>query len=828
MKYTISLLIIVVNIFAAYPEISGEFITHSVGQGNCQTCVYNVKPNANEETKRIAFLIDAGSASTTCDSKLKLRENISFPIIFGKETKEPNNFFESSSNNSDYINDLKTFDELVEDETNNHNPVRPRSFSHVVNDDKIDTDKIYNIIPSNVDILFIFLSHTDKDHINYVEDIVKNYLKTKLKTQHTNAIRNTFSLRESLPNNYGKDFIISFLCGNWDADHGKDSEISKKVSKFLKEHTTCFFPYAWNSINPKFFSGDLENLLNKTNKTISKKDILKKLQKYKKEINDSEEFKTLCTDIKKTSLLEVENIFNETINYININNKNINVLGQIKKYEKYMIKYKNILSNTTYTNYVPHLYKYIHIWSMNTKANYESSGKFIDDNQSSTIMSFTIPHYNQYTSFICTGDAEEKTFLEIINNKSKLLQIKESDLYGLYTLKKEILEVEIQDDKKKELEETIKKVTQHINIEKLKDLQKRTNKVTNNTTKIKNINISRQGKKELIININKIIKEKSENILFVINQQIYNEKLTNISNEEKEVFDQIIQQNENSILSKGEFKTVVLDKIVEKCELNDCLRKLYKDVRSHKPHHVVLTYPHHGSGTEEQINGFKIAAKLFKPNAMIISAGSGQHHHPDKNLIDFLQSNPNIHDQLKASYIEFLNTHDQIFPMPLVFYKNHSSYVTQRFPYIWSTYYNGSIRFNSNDNKFYTNGASVKKLEEVKYIECEEYMECEELGKIYHIHTYRCIDLRNRVNDIPKDLSNKNIIQHINGNYYKFTDQEIKTFSFYEKPQFIHENSSCASRSYDSENPNPDTFLDEDEFEEQEEIEEEIEYIYSS
>ncbi len=49
MKYKINFLIIV-NMFAG--DVTGEFITHSVGQGNCQTCVYTIQSKKNRIPNR--------------------------------------------------------------------------------------------------------------------------------------------------------------------------------------------------------------------------------------------------------------------------------------------------------------------------------------------------------------------------------------------------------------------------------------------------------------------------------------------------------------------------------------------------------------------------------------------------------------------------------------------------------------------------------------------------------------------------------------------------------------------------------------------------------
>ncbi len=241
---------------------------------------------------------------------------------------------------------------------------------------------------------------------------------------------------------------------------------------------------------------------------------------------------------------------------------------------------------------------------MNTKEYYSSNDKFVDDNQSSTIVSFTLPSENSLTSFICTGDAEKST----------------------------------------------------------------TNKL-------------------------------SENVGY--RSDVLREKVSNSN------------------------------------------------------HFVILTSPHHGA--ETNTDALQALIGLFKPNVLIVSAGSGsQCQHPHKEFINLFDNN------MQNRFDEFSKTYKHLFPMPVVFFKKSSTVdyaredwlnakgennnkitrqaydeaieventakelnkpvskttrahsLTSR-PYIWSTYYNGDIKFDSVKNVFSIRGPSVIKHNDKNY-----------------------------------------------------------------------------------------------------------------
>ncbi len=113
---------------------------------------------------------------------------------------------------------------------------------------------------TDLNLLIILLSHTDKDHINWVTNI------------------------DCIEGN--KDKTISFLCGDWDAKNSKESNQTKA---FLEKNTIMHEPYKWGNeefphLNPKFFSGNFVELLEQPITQLKNK-----IELCKKNININEE-----------------------------------------------------------------------------------------------------------------------------------------------------------------------------------------------------------------------------------------------------------------------------------------------------------------------------------------------------------------------------------------------------------------------------------------------------------------------------------------------------------------------------------------------------------
>ncbi len=236
MKYIYSL-IVFISVFAD-PDINGTFITFSVGQGNCQLAKYNVTADnsitGQRETKIISFLIDAGSTGMDFDNRLREYSNDWIPL-FDK--------INPGLNDSDIKNLVDANLKKIKGEDGSFG-----ENSKITSIKKGEKGETFTAIQrlnkelTGVNLLFIFLSHTDRDHINWVEKI--SFIKES-----------------------NKNKIISFLGGDWhQGDSCKKEGTASKIRNFLDKNTHMYTPYYWNNqtkINAKFFSGNIIDLLNK-------------------------------------------------------------------------------------------------------------------------------------------------------------------------------------------------------------------------------------------------------------------------------------------------------------------------------------------------------------------------------------------------------------------------------------------------------------------------------------------------------------------------------------------------------------------------------------
>ncbi len=125
---------------------------------------------------------------------------------------------------------------------------------------------------------------------------------------------------------------------------------------------------------------------------------------------------------------------------------------------------------------------------------------------------------------------------------------------------------------------------------------------------------------------------------------------------------------------------------------------------------VILTIPHHGSSTKNQNTALTSLMNIFKPHALIVSAGSGSKYgHPDTGFVNLFSTNDTEITSFKKRHKEFLTRNKQIFKFGLVDFSGKSQFnnITFGHQYIWSTYYNGSIKFHNGD--YLVDGPSILK-----------------------------------------------------------------------------------------------------------------------
>jgi hypothetical protein len=195
-------------------ESTEEFYILPMGQGNAQLVVYNT----NQQNGKIGVLYNMGSKSLQIHPKF-IKKGEWRAIYSLKETETPSNGTTSIQDPEEIIGTPERLQNIfaVTPGTTEKKSDRPLT-SEVKNE--------LNYFIKELAHLFIFVSHTDIDHIN--------------KLNH-----------DTIPNTIP---IIVFLCGYWFGDvvsktsdqDDTSTAVNKVLEFFLKRKNTCVeFPYYW-------------------------------------------------------------------------------------------------------------------------------------------------------------------------------------------------------------------------------------------------------------------------------------------------------------------------------------------------------------------------------------------------------------------------------------------------------------------------------------------------------------------------------------------------------------------------------------------------------
>jgi beta-lactamase superfamily II metal-dependent hydrolase len=347
-------------------EYYGEFSVFDVGQGNAQWIFY--------PDYKIGFLYDAGSTSAQKHFKFfsALGEKELFLIVQQKLMQTPG---------KDPLQATQSSNEAEKKNSNFLPPISQTSNS------KLDSESIPDIkenihdviINSGAQLLFIILSHPDKDHINFLSQSSAE-----------------FKFIKSFINQNPKNQVCILACGGFISNDSQDVQKFLKNIAFIKSfypsQLQIFFPYIWDMVdlaaNEVLLNDEPEEFLKTLEKNSLKnfiqmdfleffnKKITPRYQKFKKFIS------TESPLIQKKS--------HAAPSFLNEDNK------------------KNIQK----------LESKVFIWGMNYRNH--------DPNAQSTVMSFKL---RDDMSLTVTGDAEPSTF-EVIREVFKKRGQKKEDILG--------------------------------------------------------------------------------------------------------------------------------------------------------------------------------------------------------------------------------------------------------------------------------------------------------------------------------------------------------------------------------------------------------------
>lgn len=215
-----SLFLLILCFCFSIVKANDSFYIFAVGQGNCQMCVYDIPTIGN-----VAILYDAGtsSAQTHCKFNYESKKFIEFLSKSTENiTKSPLKTILGTASSSK-VSPGQTLPKQTSRRkkvTDSKKPIESSvTYKDIYQETIQDTIKSYDLKQ-----LFVFASHPDKDHINYLKDI----------------------LPEEVP-------LIAFLGGDWigksiKIEEGKD--INEALDFFSKRKQTIFeLPYYWNCSN---------------------------------------------------------------------------------------------------------------------------------------------------------------------------------------------------------------------------------------------------------------------------------------------------------------------------------------------------------------------------------------------------------------------------------------------------------------------------------------------------------------------------------------------------------------------------------------------------
>jgi len=336
------------NCFAVIPSEKSEHHVLAVGQGECSVTI--TKRTFNNQNCSIAVIADAGSSSFIADSKFVSSKGEYMTILELKNKKKNHEspLISSSSKTNTELNDLDSQSSLM---SLTEGSSFKSGFSFL--EEQIQ----------NIDYWFVFLSHTDEDHINNFGKVLENVLNKKSKIDK-------FKLK-----------IVFIAGGEW-FKLGRTNVVKNLTETLQKysQNTFALFPYDLGVLSIH----EIAELSDEKRKKILKGGLLFRRQFIIKEKEISlDKFSGSLKDLADVSFLNPltnkTSCLNDFFNFKDLKNSDIS---------------KQFLQDTL---------KRLNIWSLDYPEG--------NSNARSLVWSYTVPDLNM--SFIHTGDAEENTFAKI-------------------------------------------------------------------------------------------------------------------------------------------------------------------------------------------------------------------------------------------------------------------------------------------------------------------------------------------------------------------------------------------------------------------------------
>ena len=334
------------------PKENEEFFIFDVGQGNSQLVIY--------KQAKIGFLYDAGSSSKQKHPKLTGLNKGDWEVFLTKKPVPKINLY-----NLNFNSDMTPKVEPKKEEPKKLSGGSGSSGSQISLKESEKIEDIEESIKSCIEQvelnwLIIFLSHPDKDHINLVNE--KSIL--------------------------GNLKVIAFLGGDFLGTES-ESEVNKVLNFFKSRNTVdtwVEFPFywGWNDPNGSFKKySDIRNKFLTNNITSVNREEIKNLSLSK--YNPEDFFHGSAWDLL-TKVNQKDMAFYEFVKY----NPHTPEFALSEDSLGRRFSREVLLNNVL-------------IWAMNHR--------LYNVNAQSSVISFKLPENN--TRLICTGDAEDSTFLRI-------------------------------------------------------------------------------------------------------------------------------------------------------------------------------------------------------------------------------------------------------------------------------------------------------------------------------------------------------------------------------------------------------------------------------
>ena len=607
-------------------EEKEEFYIFGVGQGNSQLAIYNYSDH------KFGVLYDCGSSSAQLHPKFQALQSIEGSryknFLLRKDDKGKDDKGKDDKGKDDIRKDDNKTPSFTSPNTKNvllSNFSTPHSFqgdlkvntlfefnfttptSHQYDTTQLNDKKqvstlksvpdrkvknvIYNTINHhNLTELFIFLSHPDEDHINYINN-------------ETIPERNTLNL-------------TVFLGGDWLGDGGGNSKkdnLTEDVIKTLRflinrDNTTIDLPFYWEYTNN---DKNIYNSIKEKLKKIKEDELCNEFKKIKK----NDKYSTLKNNDKKALVNIIKNLDKEDL---------ISNILELEK-EKSERKLKN-LDEKVLISKILELEKEKSERKLKNLDKEDLINKSLElDIEKSKRKLKNLDKEDLISKILELEKEKSKRKLKNLDkedliNKSLELDIEKSNDLDKEDLINKILDLEIRKDfkvlqlDKKNFEKEIKKIAEEITRELLYNEFKMYPKFSYEN-KVKPFN----GNLNLLLN-KANLKEKQNDLYNNVNIYISNFPFKDINNQSIIV---------SLTMPKLKMKFVCTgDAHNETFEL----MSLVQDVQN-QPETLLtlLMLPHHGS-----IENFsKTLFQIFKPDILAISAGNGAKYvHPSSTLID--------------------------------------------------------------------------------------------------------------------------------------------------------------------------------------------------